>query len=100
MTTAQSPLCAIKAQADRIAALLKAFERGEKIDTRFAEKLEAARDREAIKFAIVMDDKVISIEMLWATIKETSEVGLSEWIVKHMREMDTDQGRSKNASLH
>lgn len=38
MTTAQSPLRVLKAQADRIAATLKAAERGEKIDVLFAKK--------------------------------------------------------------
>jgi hypothetical protein len=32
-----------------------------------------------------MDDKVLSIEMSWATIRATSEVGIAEFILKHMR---------------
>jgi ABC-type hemin transport system substrate-binding protein len=70
MTTRHSPLNALKAQADKIAAMLKAAERGEKIDTRFAEKIAAARDKDAFKIGIVMDDKIITIEMPWATIRK------------------------------
>jgi hypothetical protein len=87
MTTKHSPLSALKAQADKIAATLKAAERGEKTDIRFAEKVAAARNKESFKVGIVMDDKIITIEMPWATIRATSEAGLSEYIVKQMREL-------------
>lgn len=85
MTTSQSPLRALKAQADNIAKMLKAFERGEKIDVQFAEKIEAARGKPSVTFGVVMDDKVIKIEMSWSTMRETSEVGLAEYILKQMR---------------
>lgn len=86
MTTAHSPLRVLKAQADKIAATLKAAERGETIDARFAEKIAAARGKDIFKVGIVMDDKVITIEMPWATISATSEVGLAEYILNQMRE--------------
>lgn len=86
MTTRHSPLKALQAQADKIAGMLKAAERGEQIDVRFAEKIAAARLKESFKAGIVMDDNVITIEMPWATIRETSEAGLSEFIVRQMRE--------------
>lgn len=86
MTTKNSPLSAIKAQADTIAKMLKAAERGEKIDIRFSEKLDAARAKDSFKIGIVMDDKVITIDMPWTMIRDTSEVGLSEYMVKQMRE--------------
>lgn len=86
MTTRHSPLSALKAQSDKIAATLKAAERGEKIDVRFAEKIAAARDKESFTVGIVMDDKIIKLEMPWATIRGTSEVGLSEYILRQMRE--------------
>jgi hypothetical protein len=86
MTTKHSSLSALKAQADKIAAMLKAFDRGEKVDVRFAEKIEAARGKESIKFGIVMDDKVVMVDMPWSTIRETSEAGMSEYIVGQMRE--------------
>jgi hypothetical protein len=86
MTTAHSPLRVLKGQADRIAAAIKAAERGEKIDVRFAEKIEAARKRESFKIGVVMDDKVITIDIPWQTIRATSEVGLAQYILKQMRE--------------
>lgn len=86
MTTKHSPLSALKAQADKIAKTLKAAERGEKIDVRFARKLDEARSKESFKVGIVMDDKVITVEMPWATIRTTSEVGLAEYILNQMRE--------------
>lgn len=87
MTTRHSPLKALKTQADKIASTLKAAERGEKIAAVFAEKINAARANEdSFKVGIVMDDKVIVVTLPWATIRETSEAGLSEYIVRQMRE--------------
>ena len=86
MTTRYSPISALKAQADKIAAALKAAERGDKIDARFAEKIVAARANPSFKVGIVMDDKVITIEMLWTTIRSTDEAGLAEYILRLMRE--------------
>lgn len=86
MTTKHSPLRVLKAQADKIAQTLKAAERGEKIDVHFAEKIEAAREKESFKAGIVMDDKIIIIEMPWTTIRGTSEAGLAEYILDQMRE--------------
>lgn len=86
MTTARSPLRVLKTQAEKIAAALKAAERGEKIAADPGGKIEAARAKESITFGVVMDDKVLKIEMAWATIRATSEAGISEYIVNHMRE--------------
>ena len=65
--------------------MLKAVDRGEKVDVRFAEKIEAARGKESIKFGVVMDDKIVTIDMPWTTLRATSEVGLAEYILKQMR---------------
>ena len=86
MTTSHSPLSQLKAQADKIAATLKAAERGEQIDVRFAEKIKAARSKDSFKVGIVMDDKVITIEIPWATIRGTNEAGLAGYILNQMRE--------------
>jgi len=83
MTTKHSPLSKLKAQADKMAMILKATERGEHDDNA---KIVEARTKSYVKFAVVMDDKVLSIEMAWATIKSTSEAGISEYILKKMRE--------------
>lgn len=86
MTTARSPLRVLKAQADNIAKTVKAIERGENPVEDRGGKLAAARNRESVTFGIVMDDKVLKIDMPWATIRDTSEVGIAEYILKHMRE--------------
>ena len=86
MTTRHSPLSALKAQADKIAEVLKRWERGEKIGVRFAAKIDAARGKESFKFGIVMDDKIITIEMPWTTIRSANEAGLAEYILNQMRE--------------
>ncbi len=86
MTTAQSPLRALKAQADKIAMTIKAAERGEKIDVRFAEKIEAARKTDSFTVGVMMDDKLIKIVMPWTLIKATSEIALAEYILNQMRE--------------
>lgn len=87
MTTARSPLRALKAQADKMAAALKATERGEAtFGDDVGGKIAASRARGSITFGVVMDDKVLKIEMSWATIRETSEAGISEYILKQMRE--------------
>lgn len=86
MTTRHSPVKALKAQADKIASMLKAAERGKPINATFAAKIAAARGKPSLKFGVVMDDKVITVDMPWSTISETSEAGLSEFIVRQMRE--------------
>lgn len=86
MTTSRSPLRRLKAQADEIAARLKALERGEMNAPDLAGKVAAARTRESITFGVVMDDKVLKVDMPWATIRAMSEAGISEYILKYMRD--------------
>lgn len=80
MTTKHSPLRRLKAQSDEIAAKLKAAERGE------ITFKDGARNCETVTVAVVMDDKILNIEMAWATIRETTEAGLAAYLLKHMRE--------------
>lgn len=85
MTTKDSPLRVLKAQADKIARTLADAERGVFPDTHFAHKWNEARSKEVIKIGIVMDDKVITIDIPWVTIRSTGEVGMSEYILRQMR---------------
>jgi hypothetical protein len=85
MTAAHSPLRVLKAQADNIAKTLKAIERGEMVATDPAGKIDASRAKGSISFAVAMDDRILKIEMPWATICDTSEVGIAEYILKQMR---------------
>jgi hypothetical protein len=86
MTTAQSPLRVLKAQADKIARIVKAIERGETPTEDVSGRLAAARKRDSVSFAVAMDDKTLKIEMTWAKIRETSEVAIAELILRQMRE--------------
>lgn len=86
MTTKNSPLAALQAQADKIAATIKAAERGEPVDVRFGAKIADARNRPSFKVGIVMDDKVITLEMSWETIRGSDEAGLAAFIVREMQE--------------
>lgn len=86
MTTSRSPLRVLKAQADTIAKTIKAVERGENPVEDRGGKIAAARDKPEFKVGVVMDDKVLIVDLPWVTIRETSEVGLAEFILKHMRD--------------
>ena len=85
MSTAHSPLRKLKLEADRCAAKLKALERGEPVNGDPLGKVAAALARPSITFGVVMDDKVLKIEMPWASIREHSEASLSAFILRHMR---------------
>lgn len=85
MTTSHSPLRVLKAQADSIARTIKAVERGENPIEDRGGKIAAYLTKESFKAGVVMDDKVITIEMTWETIRKTSEVALSEFILRQMK---------------
>lgn len=85
MTTSLSPLRDLKAQADKIAATLKAVDRGEKVANDPAGKIAASIAKGVVKIGVVMDDKVITLEMSWVTVRATSEAGMAEYILKLMR---------------
>lgn len=91
MTTKDSPLEDLKAQADNIATMLKNAEAGvfpQHIPN--IKKVMEARSNPTIKVGIVMDDKVLAPELEWATIRGMSHHELSRWIVRQMREQTTD----------
>lgn len=81
MSTSRSSRSKLKREASQIAQKLKAMERGE-----VPEMAATRRDKESVKFGVVMDDKVFTIEMTWAKIIESSEVALTEFILKQMRQ--------------
>jgi len=86
MTTKHSPLSELKRQADMIARITKAAERGEVLDVKWADRIAEARKKEAFVAAVVMDDKILKITLPWTVIRETSEVALSAYIMGRMRE--------------
>lgn len=85
MTTSRSPLKRLRRDATHIAALLKSVERGEPNAADVGGKIAEARKHESVIFGVAMDDKFLKIEMTWATIRDTSEAGITEFIVKKMR---------------
>lgn len=85
MSTSHSPLNKLRAEADRCAAKLKSMARGEDVDGDLLGKVVAALARPSITFGVVMDDKVLKIEMSWGAIRDHSEASLSAFILKHMR---------------
>jgi hypothetical protein len=84
MSTSKSPLSKLKKEASAIAVKLKAMERGEEPE------MVAAREKPFVKFGLVMDDKVLMIELPWSMIELHGEVSLAEFLVKHMRGQRND----------
>lgn len=85
MTTSQSPLRTLTQQADKIADVLKRVSRGERVAEDRGGKLKAAMANPSVKFGVIMDDKLITLEMTWDKIKDTSEVAIAAYILKLMR---------------
>lgn len=78
MTTSKSPLRALQAQANKMAFALKAMQEG-----RFAKPPGAAVQKHVI-FGVVMDDKVLKIQMDWETIRDITEPSLAAYILRQM----------------
>lgn len=85
MTTSQTPTSILRKQAEKMAERIKALERGDPVDPKFAAHYLAARSKPEFKFGVVMDDKTLIITMPWTLIHSTGEVGLTEFILKHMK---------------
>jgi len=85
MTTSQSPLRVLKAQADEIARHLRAFERGEKVPVEWAIKIQEAKTKNSIVIGVVMDDKVLKLTLPWSIVQKTPEIALAAYILKQMR---------------
>ncbi len=77
MTTRNSPVRVLKAQADKIAKALK--------DPN-TPQVKAARLKPTFKTGIVMDDKTITLEMPWTLVDATSEEALAAMILREMQE--------------
>lgn len=80
MSNKDSPLRKLTAEANRIAAYIKAVGRGD------IPAKPGSETKDGLKFGIVMDDKIITIELTRAKIEEYSEGAISTMIVKLMRE--------------
>jgi hypothetical protein len=83
MTTANSPLHELTAQANKLAETLKK-----------SANLSVIRIYDVCKFSVIMDDKIVVIEMLWETIRASSEAELSDFILRQMQEQRPLEGAS------
>ena len=81
MTTSQSPTNVLKKQAERIAKLLKQGVRGE---------LPNFQKKDPIKFGVIMDDKVFTIEIGWQKVCDSTEYALTEMILREMKGKKAD----------
>lgn len=85
MSTSNSPVAVIRQQAEKMADMLRAAERGEPVPPPIEQTIREARGRPSITIGIVMDDKVVRIEIPWEKIKNTGRHALTEYIVRLMR---------------
>lgn len=86
MTTVKSPPHQLRAQAHKIAESLKALAAGNATVNDPLGKIEASKARGYIDFAIVMDDKVLKIEIPWTKISELTQPMLCDFIFDLMSE--------------
>ncbi|MDB5358812.1 MAG: hypothetical protein JWO51_109 [Rhodospirillales bacterium] len=86
MTTKNSPIAKLRAQALKIAKTLKDAECGKATVPDPGGKLAASLAKGEVTVGVAMDDKIIQITMPWATVRETDEAGLVEFILVQMRE--------------
>lgn len=77
MTNASSPPHVLRAQARKIAVTLKGAQDGSPDST--------IKLADTVKFGVVMDDKVITIEMAWTSIRDFTIEGLTEYVLKQMQ---------------
>lgn len=86
MTTAKSPPEQLRAQAHKIATALKDAALGKPVANDPLGKIEASKARGYIDFAIAMDDKILKIQIPWATINELALPLLCDFIFDQMSE--------------
>lgn len=68
-----------------MARILKDVAAGKSVVEDKGGKLAASLASGRVKAAVVMDDKVIAIEMEWAIVRATSQLALAELLFKNMR---------------
>lgn len=87
MTTARSPGRVLRAQAEKIAAQIKAMENGEPPPVPDpAGKIAASHGTGLFSFGVIMDDKTLKFAMPWTAIRSMSVEMLAKTIFRAMRE--------------
>ena len=89
MTNQRTGLRELQRRADKMAAKLKAWERGD-VANDATGRIAQWRKRETVQFTMRVDAGALVIEMPWAAIAEASEAELAFFILKGVR--DTRDG--------
>lgn len=90
MSTGNSPLSKLKREAENMARILKMADRGERIAKDPLGKIAASKASGVFAIGLMIDDKVVRVDIPWRTIHSFSEVALAEWILKLMRNKQTE----------
>lgn len=85
MTNQRTGLRELQRRSDKMAAKLKAWERGD-IASDVTGKIAEWRKRDVVAFSVPVDEGAVTFEMPWAVIAEASEAELSFFILKGVRE--------------
>lgn len=86
MTTKDSPIGVLRAQAEKVAKVLKAAELREIGKSDPAHKLADALSKGEATFGIAMDDKFIRITVSREVVRTSTESEITEYILAQMRE--------------
>lgn len=89
MTNQRTGLRELQRRADKMAAKLKAWERGD-VASDVSGQIAAWRARNVVAFSVPVDADAVTFEMPWAAIAEASEAELAFFILKGVR--DTRDG--------
>lgn len=81
MTSKNSPVAQLQAQANKIAETIKRTERGEITSP----GIQASFQRGYINCGVAMDDGILSLVLPWSLIRETDETALAALIVAQMQ---------------
>lgn len=85
MSTSQTPLRVLEAQAEGIAHMLKRIAAGDETVHDPGGKLKASLAVGIVTVGVMMDDKFIKITVGWDAVRETSEVALAQWVLTYMQ---------------
>lgn len=86
MTTKDSPIGVLREQAEKVARVLKAAERGSISKSDPAHKLVDALSKGQATLVVAMDDKFIKITVSREVVSASTEAEITEYILAQMRE--------------
>lgn len=86
MSTKNSPPHKLRAEANKIAKILTDAARGKFVNSQMRREYEAAKAKGTFRAGIVMDDKIITIDIPTADLPNYTRKGLAEYIFNQMAE--------------